>query len=154
MTIEGSWKGAFQQIWPSAKDPLPLSFELRQTILGSVRGAVRFMGTTAEEPSAPIKGRHFFRSLSISRDMHTYLPARPAPTQAEPTDPNASASSHPAPDWPTEFNGRILSAGELSGTWRTMTTWMVGNRRRKVPVVLAHGTWTARRIAQPDSGAA
>ncbi len=142
--------GVYQQTWPSAAEPLPLRLWLSQSFWISVRGTVQFGAAKGGDPAAPVRGRYFLGRLSISRDLRALVPGtveQPTSTLPEAKDSAGPPISRRAPQFPSHFECRVQGSEELSGTWRTITTWMVGTKRRLVPVVLAEGTWTVQRMA-------
>ena len=142
--------GVYQQTWPSAAEPLLLRLRLSQSFWGSVRGTIHFGAAIGGDPGTPVRGRYLLSRVSISRDLHAPVPATVEEltfTRREPADSAAPPVSPRAPEFPSHFECRLEDSEELSGTWRTITTWMVGTNRKIVPVVLAEGTWTVRRTA-------
>lgn len=139
MSIAGVWVGTWRQSWPSADVARPLRFLLAQHAWWSVRGSVSF-GPGEAGPRLHVRGTCFLGDLSISLEPH----------QEMPSVPSIGAHQNPSAHFPDRFTGRAHEKHGLSGTWRTLTFWMVGKRRRTVPVVLAEGTWSLQRIASSD----
>jgi len=103
-----------------------------------VRGTVTVSSEGGKEVTGPFIGRNVLGKLFLSIDFRNL----PPPTQHEPS------AGGPSPQLPSEIKGRDSPPDRLSGTWRTMTRWMVGPSRRIVPVVLAEGTWSVSRTVE------
>jgi len=119
--------------------PMPFTLEAQAGWLGRFSGRAIDDSPSGLPGVGQVQGKVRWGSIQFS-----WLPSLPYQIEPDAFRPlPETAGSQPLP---VHFAGRISRSGQTaSGEWRIMTWMMQSETRRKMQVIIAHGTWHATR---------